>query len=243
MSVPFSASPFASFDRIRIINLPSRVDRKRAVTRDLATLGEKIDGHRTAFHPALRPDDRGGFDSIGTRGCFLSHLAVLREARLDGVSSLLILEDDVAFSSSEIARMGALFENLRSSSWEIFYGGSPVRSRATPISRICPTEAVSLTHFMAFTKRAIERLVPYLEAMLERPAGSLEGGPMHVDGAYSWFRASCPELPALAATPPIAHQRASRTDIHDRQGFDHLPLLRHLLVPARAVKNWLWAQR
>jgi glycosyl transferase family 25 len=208
-------------------------------SKELAALGEKIDGDRVAFEPAIRPADRGSFETPGTKGCFLSHLAVLKQAQRDGVSSLLILEDDVAFSANEVAGMLAAVTALNRMPWGIFYGGSLVGQSSTPLSEIAPKDSVMLAHFIAFTQPVIEDLVTYLDAMLRRPAGSIEGGPMHVDGAYSWFRGSHPDIRAFAATPPIAHQRSSPTDIHERRGLDRLPLLRYSLVPARFLKNWL----
>jgi glycosyl transferase family 25 len=80
-----------------------------------------------------------------------------------------------------------------------------------------------LAHFIGFGRSAMEGLPPYLEAMLERPAGSAEGGPMDVDGAYGWFRASRPELSTWLAQPRLGHQRPSRTDISEPGPIDRLP--------------------
>lgn len=233
----------AYFDRVRVINLPSRADRRRAAARELASLGERVDGERVAFHVATRPTEAAGFDTIGTHGCFLSHLSALQDAHRDDVASLLILEDDVAFSASEMTALSTSIAALTDTRWGIFYGGSPVPHRTAPLSKLLPDEPVLLAHFIAFDRATIRRLVPYLEAILERPAGSPEGGPMHVDGAYSWFRRAHPDVSAYAATPNVAHQRASATDIHHRRGIDRLPVLRSVLVPARYLKNLLRARK
>jgi len=37
-------------------------------------------GWRAEFFPAVRPETAQGFPWIGARGCFLSHLAVLKSA-------------------------------------------------------------------------------------------------------------------------------------------------------------------
>ena len=60
---------------------------------------------------------------------------------------------------------------------------------------------------------------------------------------YSWFRRAHPDVSAYAATPNVAHQRASATDIHHRRGIDRLPVLRSVLVPARYLKNLLRARK
>ena len=238
---PHAHRSLALFERIRVINLAKRRDRRRAVTREMAALGEHIDGDRLAFHTATRPEQLAGFPTIGARGCFLSHLSALQEANRDGVSSLLILEDDVAFSAGETAAMVASLNALAETPWGIFYGGSAIVQKSSPLTEALFDEPIMLAHFIAFTRPVIVRLVPYLEAMLERPAGSSDGGPMHVDGAYCWFRRSAPDVCTFAATPNVAHQRASATDIHVRRGIDGVPLLRQLLLPMRGIKNMLRA--
>jgi glycosyl transferase, family 25 len=54
----------------------------------------------------------------------------------------------------------------------------------------------------------------FLRQVLDRPPGHPEGGPMHVDGAYTTFRRNHPEFMTLAAIPSLGHQRASRSDIY-----------------------------
>lgn len=235
---PGSSDPLSStFDMVRIISLADRHDRRKDVFNTLRRLGLTVGGHSCAFFDAVRPSDPDGFPSIGARGCFMSHLEVLRAARTDGVEALLILEDDVEFSRSEVARMSATLAALAAQSWDIFYGGSPATPRSAPLTDVPPTEGVQQTHFIAFSKRAIDMLVPYLEAMLNREPGSPDGGPMHVDGAYSWFRQQHPDIRAYAATPHIAHQRSSRTDIDVLGSTDTNAVLQPFLQVARTIKN------
>jgi len=235
---PRPADPLSTaFEMVRIISLPHRADRRSAAVVTLGKLKAKIDGNTVAFHDATRPENAGGFPTVGTRGCFLSHLGALQAAKAAGVASLLILEDDVAISRSEMARLPSTLAALKTEPWDVFYGGSPANETASPLSVVAPDEELLLAHFIAFSQRAIGALVPYLEAMLTREPGSPEGGPMHVDGAYSWFRAVHPEMRAFAATPHIAHQRSSRTDIHTLGSSDKSPLLQPFLYAARSIKN------
>lgn len=235
---PNSSNPLSdTFAMVRIINLAHRADRRKAAVATLRGIGAEIDGDRIAFHQATRPADAGAFPTIGTRGCFLSHLGVLQEARAAGVASLLILEDDVALSRSERERLPAALAALAREEWDVFYGGSPATETASPLSRVAPDEAVLLAHCIAFSKRAIDQLVPYLEAMLAREPGSPDGGPMHVDGAYSWYRAAHPDVRSFAATPHIAHQLSSRTDIHALGASDKSTVLQPFLHIARSLKN------
>lgn len=232
--------PLAAFDRVRIISLPARHDRQAAVRRELAALGHHVDDDRIAFFSAVRPTDPAGFDSIGAHGCFRSHLDVLREARAASTERLLVLEDDVAFSRSEKARLMNEGDWLARGEWDIFHGGSPVPSRPGQIiAPLDPSQPAMLTHFIAFSAAAIDELIPYLEAMLTRSPGDTEGGPMHVDGAYSWFRRAHPAMRCFAAAPGVAHQRASNTDIHQPRAINRIGWLNPAVRLARGAANMI----
>lgn len=60
---------------------------------------------------------------------------------------------------------------------------------------------------------------------------------MPVDGALNWVRRARPDLTALAAAPPIAHQRASRSDIAPLRWFDRLPVIRNMAGLARLLRG------
>ena len=83
------------FDRVRIVNLASRKDRRREMDSELAKVRLAGDP-RVSYFPAFRPDDAGQFTSIGARGVYESQKAILREAAAAG-ESVLKLEDDCVF--------------------------------------------------------------------------------------------------------------------------------------------------
>jgi hypothetical protein len=201
------------FDRICIINLPERIDRRRAVTRELSRLGVAVDGQRVRFVAGIRPDALAGFPSLGARGCYLSHLQLLREAAADGVRRLLVLEDDVMFHA--LARQAAaLAPALRDDGWQLAYPGHilPAQDGALRWLR-CHDEALQCAHCYAVHGDALPVLVDFLEACLRRPAGDPVGGPMHFDGALNMLRHQRPELVTLRASRSLAGQRSSRSDI------------------------------
>jgi hypothetical protein len=66
---------------------------------------------------------------------------------------------------------------------------------------------------LAFAGHTIAPLVEFLEAIMKRPPGSPDYGPMHVDGAYGLFRLMHPELKTFAAFPTMGYQRSSLSDI------------------------------
>ncbi|GAW34513.1 glycosyltransferase family 25 [Roseovarius sp. A-2] len=215
---------------IRVINLVSRPDRRREFAAQLARIGLGFDHPQVSIFDAIRPDSLAGFPTLGTRGCFLSQIEVLRQARDDGLSGFVLCEDDLDFSADFEHRAPQVLEALSARDWDIFYGGFDAAAHGLVVEdgllRLDPAQSVLCSHFMAFRRPAIEALVPYLTAITKREAGDPAGGPMHVDGAYSQFRADHPEMVTLAVSPTLGGQRASRTDIHELRWFDRLPVLR-----------------
>lgn len=237
---------FASFDRLYVLNLPDRADRRREMAGELARIGTGFGDPRVRLFPAVRPADSGGFPSTGARGCFLSHLAMLRDARDSGANHMLILEDDCDFAAGFDRLLPAALDQLDLLGFDIFYGGHDPIERpediraASPLTLADSATPVRTTHFIGFGRAAIAALIPYLEAMLLRPPGSPEGGPMHVDGAYNWFRAARPDMVAWLASPQLGHQRPSRTDIAPPGPLDRLP------APLRRAARWMkriWKRR
>lgn len=213
------------FSRIFIINLANRADRRAEISEQLGLVGLSFNSPNVSLFEAIRPADAGGFDSIGARGCFMSHLGVLREAM--SLDNLLILEDDLDF----VPNIDPLVRNAIArlpADWGIFYGGSftDLAPSGLPLTQVPPPTSLRNAHFVAFNGPVIAPLVTYLEAILLRPPGHIDGGPMHVDGAYSRFRAENPEMKVFAAIPELGYQRPSRTDIHTLKWFDRTPLVK-----------------
>lgn len=236
--------PLDYFERIFIINLPSRADRRSEMAAQLKAIGLSLETANVELFPAVRPDAPEGFPSIGARGCFMSHLGVLRSAQRLGLQRVAIFEDDLDFAADFNARIGSIVERLESTNWSMFYGGYHMAQVSCGpahggLVEIRPDELIGTTHFVVFQGEAISAAVHYLEKILDRPAGDPEGGPMHVDGAYNWFRRANPQFKTVLATPELGFQRASRTDIHDLRWYDTTPLVRDGVACLRLVKNAL----
>jgi glycosyl transferase, family 25 len=219
---------FDDFACIRIINLAHRGDRRVEMADQLARVGLAYDSPNVSLFRAVRPVDPGGFESTGARGCFLSHLEILRQAQ--GTRNILIFEDDLNFARNIGATLRPALHSLPPS-WGIFYGGcvSNAVSSGDPLREVHASTPLGTSYFVGFNGQVIDRLVPYLEAILTRPSGDPEGGPMHVDGAYSRFRADNPDVRTFVAVPELGYQRPSRTDIHALKWFDRAPLVRELV--------------
>lgn len=230
---------FDAFQRIYIINLPSRPDRRRAVLGDLARAGISADDPRLRVFPGVRPDDAGVFPSRGAHGCYMSHLGILREALAEGLDNVLILEDDLALEPAARDPQPQLVERLREGNWDFAYpghvegGGDPAARPAWQTTQ----KPLVCAHFYGVNRRALPALVGYLEDCMERPAGHPDGGPMHVDGAFSMFRKRNPEVVTLICMPSLGGQRSSRSDIYPNQWYDRLPGFQQAAGLARSLAN------
>ena len=216
------------FSAINVINLATRADRRAEISLQLALVGLSFDSPNVELFEAVRPTAADGFDSIGARGCFMSHLGVLRRSEV--LDNVLILEDDLDFVPNIEQQLRAALASLPKN-WGIFYGGclTDLIPCGAPITQVPPHTSLQTSHFVAFNGPVIGALVKYLEAILHRPPGHVDGGPMHVDGAYSRFRADHPEFQVFVATPELGYQRPSRTDIHALKWFDRTPLLKRIV--------------
>ena len=193
---------------IFVINLEHRTDRRIAMQKQLSRIGWNAE-----FFSAIRPKSAADFPSIGARGCFLSHLSVLKNARDAGAQQLVILEDDVNFAPGFAERWKSSMSALEALEWSIFYPGHAFDDLPAGLSRISPDTGVQCTHFMVINGHAISTLIAGLESILSRPAGHPLGGPMNLDGAYSTLREQNHSLvtyayfPALGLSTPVAHRR------------------------------------
>ena len=232
---------FDAFERIAIINLPERVDRRREVEAELRHAGIGAGDPRLQFFAGIRPADAGLFPSIGARGCFESHLGVISEALRDGVASVLVLEDDLLLHPAACVDQPALVERLAQGQWDFAYPGHTLPLEPSG-GAVCWEETRSplvCAHFYGLHRRVLADLRQYLEDCRRRPPGHPDGGPMHVDGAYSMFRARDPRVVTLVASTSLGGQRSSRSDITANRWFDRQPGVRALTSLARKGKN-LW---
>jgi hypothetical protein len=235
----FDSSLFKFFNSCYVINLPERLDRRREMNQELKKFEISDLSKYVKFFSAIKPREKGDFPSIGAKGCFLSHLEILREARDQSLNNVLILEDDLSFTSLFITNQNAIINELEGSDWDIIYLGHRVILSSNGQGFFEKYhDPIMTTHFLAINKQAIAQLVDFFEEILKRPGGHPDGGPMHVDGAYSTFRQQNPTVITLIANPSLGFQRSSPSNIADSKWFDHIPVISQLSSVARKVKNW-----
>lgn len=235
------------FDKIYVINLPSRQDRRDEMQAELKKIGLSLTDSSVELFAAVRPTDKGNWPSIGARGCFASHFQILQDAKNNNYANILIIEDDLDFIKDFNDQFKLLSQQIKAINWDIFYGGYELLETSVNLTadktnlytEIVAETPIRTTHFIAFNQPVIAKLIDYLQLMMNRPAGDPSGGPMHVDGAYSWFRNANPNVITIIAIPQLGFQRSSRTDIHDLGWKDTMPVLRNIISTLRKLKNVL----
>lgn len=228
------------FQGVYAVNLPERTDRCQLIVKELESAGMPLTPHKVEIFPAIRPDEAGGFPSIGARGCFSSHLAILKQAKQQGLSNILIVEDDLEISAKFRTDEAIIVEQLCQQDWDFAYFGHVEEvGEKSPVALVPFSEGVMTTHFYAVNGRIFDRLLHFLEELQQRPPGHPDGGPMHLDGAYSTFRAQNPDVVTLIASPNLGWQKSSRSDIYPNPWFDRIPGIRQLAGAARTGKAWL----
>ena len=234
------------FERAYVINLPSRMDRRKMIVQELKKAEMPLRPNKIEIFPAIRPDNAGGFPSIGVLGCFLSHLTILKRARDEGLANILIMEDDLKISEQFRSSQEILVDQLSQTDWGFVYFGhvEEVSEAGSPVTlQLLSKSWLISAHFYGVNGAIFDRLLSFLEQLKDRPGGHPDGGPMHLDGAYSTFRAQNPDIVTLIASPNLGWQRSSRSDITTAHWFDKLPVLKQLATAARQSKYVLKGRR
>lgn len=228
------------FERIYVINLPERADRRREVAAQMRRIGLRLDAPPVRLFPARRFQEKDAWPSVGARGCFMSHLSILQEAADEDLKSIAILEDDANWTPALLGSDAGALQELGAARWEFLHGGPPeLEAREGPV-RAAPLDPASpalTTHFIGLRGDAIRAAAERLSIMTSRSRGDPRGGPMHVDGAYNWFRRERPEFAGAVCRPGIAYQRSSRTDVHDLRLLDRMPVISTFAGWGRRLKN------
>ena len=164
----------ATIDRLYVINLESRPDRRRDMLSELGRIGLGAETPLVKMSPAVRPESAEPFPSVGARGCFLSHLGVLKHARDNGYRAILLLEDDAAFTPEYISHCGTILRELNPIDWSVAYLGHRIHPGQMPGPELARTDhwrelpgdtGVETAHAMLIHQRAVE---PLIRAMLTK---------------------------------------------------------------------------
>lgn len=105
-----NSNPFSFFSKIYCINRASRTDRWEKFQIEFAKLGLEVER----------------FNAVegGEKGCMLSHVNVIRDAKQKRYKRILILEDDVEFIVTDLQYYADLFSMLELMNWHLLYFGA-----------------------------------------------------------------------------------------------------------------------
>ncbi|ASC71579.1 hypothetical protein XM38_025310 [Halomicronema hongdechloris C2206] len=230
------------FDRIYILNLPHRVDRRKATIKELESIGVFLKPEKIEVFPAIKPDKAEPFKKLGSKGCFLSVLAILGHVRDEGANNVLIFQDDIKFPPFFNKHESSLIQQLELQNWDIAQFGhltteiddADIKDKFATW-RDSESKAIG-AHFFAVNGKSLDRFIHFLEELMSRPSGHPEGGAMPIDGAFTVFRRQNPDIVRLLAIPSFGGQRSSRSDVTPKW-FDKLPVTSNL---AQLYRHWIY---
>ena len=237
------SSLFDYFDRVSIIHLPERTDRMQAMRRELSRIGVDFRSDKVVVPYAPKPANANGFPSKGVYGNFLSHLGILKAAHDDGLSNILLLEDDAIFSTRFNRCQGQMAKVLQHNPWDIFFIGHSFRNALpkSPSGIVRFSGSSLWSHCYAVNRSLMPRIIDYLEQTIDREAGHPDGGKMYIDGALNEFRRLNPDAISLASSPCLSVQRGSPSNIGTMaHWYDANRILRLPINCARSGRDALW---
>ncbi|MFV0260113.1 MAG: glycosyltransferase family 25 protein [Acidimicrobiales bacterium] len=230
---------FAHFDRVYVINLATRVDRRRETLAEMArhatagSIEEKVE-----FFAAKTSDVADGFSSPNMRACFLSHLAVLRSVEAAGWERVLVLEDDVVFEDRARELMAALGPEILAGEYDLAQlGYIDVHGHAAELGvsgpALVPFDGEVLgAQCVVYTAAGAARVRAHFERLLTGTRHHPLRGPMPPDGALNVLPWVDSDARRLIAVPCLADQRPSRSDITP-SWLDRAPVTRAVAAGLR----------
>ncbi len=228
------------FEKTYIINLRERKDRHRNTLKELKKHGIESNQNQVVFYTTERPTEQNGFPTLGARGSFTSHTRVMKLALEQNLDRVLVMEDDIAILNTVKTHGVEVVEHLKSVPWDIVYFGFLMPKQPPPGPALVPYSGPTQGgHFYGVNSTILPRLVDFLESCMTRPGGHPKGGPMFRDGGFNLFRTLNPDVKIYLASPNLARQRSSRTDLHKLNWYDQLLITRPLAEQARSFKNKL----
>lgn len=200
------------FDRVVLINLERRPERRARVLHTLSLIDWPFRAPEIfqAFDGSTSAVPTGWKASPGAWGCLRSHQMVLEQAIADGISNVLVLEDDVCFASNFRTRIEEFLIALPQDWDQLMIGGQHKTQFGWPATvnvSVTRTFACEGTHCYAIRGDYMRRLV-------ERwGGGGLLDGNVHCD----WIMARDPEMQrahkVYSPSSFLAGQDRGRSDV------------------------------
>ncbi|HEY1687025.1 MAG TPA: hypothetical protein VGG19_19855 [Tepidisphaeraceae bacterium] len=153
-----------TFDRVVVVNLDRRPERMERFWQLLGDWPFRRPERFAAIDGAVAGVPAGWERGAGAWGCMLSHRQVIRTAIDDGLSSVLLLEDD-AFPVDNFARQSAEFLQNLPDDWDcIMWGGEHILPPHSVAPGIVQCVSTNRTHAFAIRGRMMKTLLEFWEA-------------------------------------------------------------------------------
>ncbi|KAK5931058.1 hypothetical protein CgunFtcFv8_027240 [Champsocephalus gunnari] len=129
------------FDKIILVNLKRRLDRRTRMLKTMSSLGlhtvleEAVDGKALnssqlqalgiEMMPGYKDPYSGRVLTRGEIGCFLSHYSIWKQVVENGIPKVLVLEDDVRFEPRFKRRIQSIMDDVVKTQldWDLIYVG------------------------------------------------------------------------------------------------------------------------
>jgi len=191
-------NPFDFFDAIYCINLDRETGRWESVMRQFDRVGV---GRRVRRFAAFETPANHHV------GCALSHRAVVREAKAQGLRNVLVFEDDVILTTDALARLDTAVREIDGRAWNLLYLGGcrwehrfPMVEGCTGLEQAGP---VTCAHAVAYHQSIYDRILEDAPA----DADSMEDWLKIHHGIDQYYAFCLPEKKFLLA-PAVATQLA-----------------------------------
>ena len=117
------------FDKVYLINLEKDTDKYQIMKNKLDNLNITFELFRAIDGNNLNDCKLLTFGNKGAVGCKMSHMEIIKSAKRNNYSNILILEDDIYFWNTFNERFNSLYENLMNidKNWKLLYFGASNR--------------------------------------------------------------------------------------------------------------------
>lgn len=169
------------FERVVVLNLPYKQDRRAALTANFSATGI-IDPSDVVWQSAVSGDNMWPpawwNAGNGAWGCLMSHVMAVQQAAIDGLESILILEDDAVFEQEAAAHLGEIHAEWPKKWGQIYLGGQHLSDTESVSKHWLKPQNVNRTHAFALHKSAFAQFVAHV---LYAPDYVAHKGGWHVD--------------------------------------------------------------
>ena len=144
-----------------LINLKTRPDKLAKATKELAKVGI-VPG----VYQAVKPLDKGSFTSLGQRGCYESHMAVLKKiSEEEGFAYndvFAVAEDDIIIGDRFVRNFDLVLRLFKNANVDLLYlhNSNPVEGKL----QLFDAPQQTATHFYLVTKQSAGKIYQILEA-------------------------------------------------------------------------------